>query len=152
MSWTYSTTLATGKDQIRLLIGDTDTTDQQLQDEEIAFILSDEGNLYRAAASCAMTIAGKYARRVDYAMNRGEVQETLSQLQTQYTQLAKDLRRRASRDIAAYVGGQSISEKAIDSTNSDLVQPIFTKSGMTEPGTETGDRDDILDSVPQVTY
>ena len=37
MAWTYSTALTADKDKVRFLIQDTDTDDQLLADEEIAY-------------------------------------------------------------------------------------------------------------------
>jgi len=53
MTWTYggapgTTTSATRRDAVRLLVGDTDTTDQQITDEEIAFGLSQASEIGRA--------------------------------------------------------------------------------------------------------
>jgi len=42
MSATYNSTLPTDKDHVRFLVGDTDITSPQFQDEEISAILSDE--------------------------------------------------------------------------------------------------------------
>ena len=50
MAWTYDATLLSistsvgRRYSVRLIIGDTDTTDQQLQDEEIDFFLSQGGD------------------------------------------------------------------------------------------------------------
>jgi hypothetical protein len=55
MTWTYTITdLSTSqKDQVRLLIGDTVQTDHQLQDEEIAYLLTQRSSVYGAAADAA---------------------------------------------------------------------------------------------------
>jgi len=62
-----STDTAAGRlNAVRLLVGDTDTTDQQIQDEEITFALSQNGNnVYLTASWVARSIAAKYARLVD---------------------------------------------------------------------------------------
>jgi hypothetical protein len=66
MSWSYdptdlNTTTASGRlNTVRLLVGDTDTDDQQLQDEEITFSLSETGDsAYLAAAWSARAVASK---------------------------------------------------------------------------------------------
>lgn len=47
---------------IRFRIGDTDTTDAQLQDEEIQMLISTNRNRITAAAAAAAAISAKYAR------------------------------------------------------------------------------------------
>ena len=50
MAWSYdptdlNTTTASGRlNTVRLLVGDTDTTDQQVQNEEVTFSLTESGN------------------------------------------------------------------------------------------------------------
>lgn len=70
--WTYdatdlTTVTAGGRlNSTRLLVGDTDTTDQQVQNEEVAFALGQTGdNIYNAASFVAKLLASKYARLVD---------------------------------------------------------------------------------------
>ena len=62
MAWSYETTdlgtaTASGRlNAVRLLVGDTDITDPQVQDEEILFALAQEGNnVYYAASWVAQT-------------------------------------------------------------------------------------------------
>ena len=52
MTWSFSeASLSTSeKDQVRLLIGDTDTSDQLISDEAITFYLSQRSNVNLAAA------------------------------------------------------------------------------------------------------
>lgn len=64
---TYDSNLATDRDKIRFLIGDTDDDHQMLMDNEIAFLLVQNGDdLYMTAAMSCETIAAKFARDVDY--------------------------------------------------------------------------------------
>ncbi len=63
MAWTYDPDdLARHLNWIRLRIGDTDTTDQQIQDEEITAHLAVEPRREFAAANVAEAIAADYAR------------------------------------------------------------------------------------------
>lgn len=76
---------------VRLLLGDTDAEDPQLQDEEIQFSLSvTSDNYYSAASKSARYIAAKYARLVDTDLN-GQLAEKYSQLQEHYANLATTL-------------------------------------------------------------
>ena len=67
MAWSYEetdlrTTTASGRlNTVRLLLGDTDSNDQQVQNEEIAFALAqNNNNVYYAGAWCARIVAAKY--------------------------------------------------------------------------------------------
>lgn len=63
MTWTYSGDPADSeKDAVRFLIGDTDTTDQLLSDEEIVYTITTAGSLYQAAHDSAYAIASTFAR------------------------------------------------------------------------------------------
>ena len=64
MSWSYSGNPADSSlDKVRFLIGDTDTTDQLLTDEEINYTISESGgSIYQSAHDAAYAIASKFAR------------------------------------------------------------------------------------------
>lgn len=47
---------------VRFRIGDTDTNDAQLQDEEIQMLISTNRNRITAAAAAAAAISAKYSR------------------------------------------------------------------------------------------
>lgn len=62
MATTYDPTLPTTKDWVRLLIGDTDTSDAALTDEEIAAIITEETKSKSSATKyCAAARAGEIA-------------------------------------------------------------------------------------------
>lgn len=62
MAATFNEELTTNKDWVRLLIGDTNTSDAKLQDETIVAILADEGNnKYCAAVVALRAIAAQFA-------------------------------------------------------------------------------------------
>jgi hypothetical protein len=63
MTWSYSGNPASStRDAVRFLIGDTDTNDQLLSNEEIDYTISSSGSLYQAAHDCAYAIASSFAR------------------------------------------------------------------------------------------
>ena len=136
MSWSYSTALATAKDQVRLLLGDTDTTDQQLQDEEIAFFVTQRGDVYMSAVLCAESLAAKYSRLTD--VTSGDQQkEQRSQKAAAYLALAQRLRAEArSRGVTPYAGGLSIGDKQGREGNVDRVTPFFGRQTHTRLQTE----------------
>lgn len=64
MTWTYSGDPSShDRDKVRFLVGDTDTTDQLVSDEEIAYLLTEAGDPYRAAHDACMAIAAKFTRK-----------------------------------------------------------------------------------------
>lgn len=105
MTWTYVPDFSLAKDRVRLLIGDTDSSDPLISDEEISVhttgVLA-PANDYLAAAAVCDAIAGKFSRRAD--MSTGASSVSLSQQVTQYERKARELRRRSATRTAPYVG------------------------------------------------
>jgi len=93
MTWTYDDPSANDRDKVRLLIGDTDQTDQLLSDEEITYLLDEWGTVYLAAARAAKVIAAKFSRQADKSV--GDLRISLSQKAQMYMSLANDLERLA---------------------------------------------------------
>lgn len=131
MTWTYdptglgTSTAAERLNAVRLLVGDTDTSDQQLQDEEITFSLDQASdNIYNAAVWCANTIASKYSRRVTTELD-GALRAEYSDLARNYRELSIQLRENARRysggALGVEAGGISISE--INTARSDTDRP-----------------------------
>jgi len=135
MAWSYdpsdlTTDTASGRlNVVRLLVGDTNTNDQQVQDEEITFALSEtQDNAYYAASWVANSIASSYARKVD-----SEIDNTLvakfSQLQKSYKTLSRDLReeglRNSGQKMGVSAGGIKVSEVDSVESLSDRVEPKF---------------------------
>jgi len=145
MTWTYTGTpgqdsAAERRDAARLLVGDTNTNDQQVSDEEIAFYLSEaSNNTYRAAAIAAQGLAAKYARSVDTAFEG--VRSSYSQRATHYKQMALQLEAKA---VSAgglgmpSAGGISISEIERVDNDTDRVKPVF-KQGQFSNGPDRYD-------------
>lgn len=110
---------------VRLLIGDTLSSDQQIQNEEITFALTQTGdNVYYAAAWVSRTIASKYARYVDTDLD-GELSEKYSQLQKHYSTLANQLEyqgKKSGNILGAAVGGVSLAAMQAVVDNTDRVK------------------------------
>ena len=135
MAWTYSgDPSANARDAIRFLIGDTDTTDQLLSDEEIAWVNSEASGtstgttaLYDAAYRCCLTIASKLAREADKQI--GDLSVSMSQRAKAYREQASSLKERSGREGGVpipYAGGITISDKEIDEENSDIFRTWFS--------------------------
>ena len=92
MTWTYTGDPANSNlDAVRFLVGDTDTADEQLQDEEINWLLSENAtNIYSAAIQAAETIAAKYAREMNKRV--GQLWIDAAEKFKHYNMLATNLR------------------------------------------------------------
>lgn len=87
---TYTDPSDSNKDQVRLLVGDTDMEDALMLDNEIEFFIANEASVYLAAAATAEAMAAKVAREVSNSLEQGSAQ--LSDQYKNYKQLARQLR------------------------------------------------------------
>jgi len=114
MTWTYGNTPAVlpdgtyNVDLVRFLIGDTDTNHQLLSDEELGFFIQQQSNYYMAAAMAADTLVAKFAPSTQEKL--GDWEGAYQQRYDHFVALAKDLRRKAARQIRIFVGGISPME------------------------------------------
>lgn len=118
--------------QVRAEIQDTDPNDQQLQDEEIVWAASQERNFWGAAARCLEMIARNKLRKADVRLGRA-LMVTYTKMAQNYVDQARRLRMKSMGTIAPFIGGMSVTDKLNYSHNSDLVQPLFTKTLMENP-------------------
>lgn len=96
--WTYDptdldTSTSSGRlNVVRFLVGDTDTLDQQVKDEEVTFALSTTGDdVYMAASFLAKAIASKYARLVSTELD-GQLRSDYSDRYKAYKSLSSELK------------------------------------------------------------
>jgi hypothetical protein len=140
MTWTYSGDPASNaRDAIRFLTGDTDTNDQLINDEEIAWTNnqvtgSDTATtaLYEVAYRVMIAIASKFSRLADQSV--GDLKVDMFQKATNAREQAALLKQQALREgntPTPYAGGISVSDKEIDEENSDIVQPYFSRGQFT---------------------
>lgn len=154
MSWSYDpsdldkSTPSGRLNVVRLLVGDTDTTQQQVQDEEINFALLETNNrIYLASAWVANSIASSYARQVD-----SEIDDTLfakfSQLHQHYRTLSENLSRDAVRfgdsTFGVKAGGIKVTEVDTARQDTNRVQPKFADGEFRNPEGYIRDRDEYL--------
>lgn len=142
MSWSYdptnldTATVAGRLNTVRLLVGDTDTNDQQVQNEEIIFSLSESGNnIYSAAGWVARTIASQYSRRVNTQLD-GALSADYSDLATQYYKLAEDLEYRGKTTgavLGVAAGGITISDINAVRANTNRVEGSFRRDRFRNP-------------------
>lgn len=129
MTFTWSgDPAASTLEAVRREIGDTDSTDQLLQDAEIEYAISQERTVFGAAARCCEWLARAFAREADRAM--GPMRISLSQKHKAYESLAKDLRNKEVGQGTLYAGGISEAERTVDADDSDLTPKVFKKKQM----------------------
>ena len=112
MTWTYSGDPATNaRDSIRFLVGDTDTNDQLVSDEEIAWTNSEvtgsgtaTTDLYTVAYRVMIAIASKFSRLANQAI--GDMRVDLSQKADNARKQAEELRALADRVDPFFTSGQ----------------------------------------------
>jgi len=135
MAWTYDpttldTTSTLGRlNSVRLLVGDTDSLDPQIQDEEITFSIAQSStNIYNAAAFVCRLIAAKYARLVTTQLD-GALQAEYSDRVKHYTMLSLQMadfgKRVSGRALGVSGGGISIAEVESAQSNPDRVPSQF---------------------------
>ena len=137
MTVTYTDPSNSNSDAVRWLVGDTNVSDAALQDEEIAFALSQAGNdTYLAAAICARALAGKYASLIDTKFE--SVSSDYSGLRDNYNTLAAQLEKQSKKygtrglGLPA-AGGLTYSDIRANDLNDDRVQPKFKQDQFANP-------------------
>jgi hypothetical protein len=148
MSWSYdennlTTDTANGRlNSVRLLLGDTDTLDQQVQDEEIFFALGvSNDSIYSATSWCARFVAAKYSRRVDTQLD-GALSAKYSDLNKHYMMLSQVMEDQAKKQGAAIgVKAGGISKTTVDNVrqNTDRIEPSFRRDRFRNPPNYSGD-------------
>ena len=137
MTWSYSeddlgtTTAVERLNTVRLLIGDTDTTDQLIQDEEIIFALAQtSNNVYYAASWCADAVGAKFARKVTTELD-GQLRAEYSDLYKHYQKLSGQLRQSGAKyggtALGLDAGGLTTTDINLVRDNTNRVKPSFTK-------------------------
>jgi len=90
MTFTYDDPNSSDLESVRYKIGDTDSDNPQLTDEEIEYELAEaNSSILLAAARCASALAARYARKVTKKI--GDRSINYSDLAAQYRSLAADL-------------------------------------------------------------
>jgi hypothetical protein len=132
-NWSYyATKLATSpKDQVRLLIKDTTSTNQLMQDEEINFFLTLRSSVWGAAAECCFALAAQWSQSVDQGV--GTAKASFSQAAKAYKALGAVFNARAAAMGSGmpYAGGLSIADMLNQTSNDDRPGPQFAL-GMTD--------------------
>jgi hypothetical protein len=135
MTNSYTDPSSSPSDAVRFLVGDTDSEDFGLQDQEIAFALSQvNDDVYLAAAICARALAGKFSREVDTEFE--SVSSDYSQLAENYYKLARRLEQQAKKygaGLGIAAGGLTYSDIEANDENPDRVKPKFRQDQFANP-------------------
>ena len=139
--WTYDPevlgvdTADERRNSVRFLVGDTDTNDQQVQDEEIVFALGQTAqNIYFAGAMIAEGVRAKYARFATSEVDR-TLRVRYSDLQEHYRALSQDLREKGVKwgsGLGVSAGGVNLLQMAI-ARNNPLRPPATYKGEFDYP-------------------
>lgn len=117
MTWTYSCDpCSSEKDEVRFLVGDTDTNQQLIKDEEIAYLLKKYGSPLSAAVNAARSISASVSKQV--TEKTGDIAVSLGDLAEQYRKLANELQNQLS-ETATGICVTGVSHSEIDSRNSN---------------------------------
>lgn len=142
--WTYDpTNISDATDEgklnaVRLLVGDTDTTDKQLQDEELYFALNQSrGNIYRAAYWAAGVLYSKYARLVNTELDEA-IRVDYSDLADNYKAIRSDLKMQMADSgiggLRLFATGISQAEIEAARENTDRPQSTFYRDKFSHYG------------------
>lgn len=113
-------------DELRFKIGDTMSTDWQLSNEELAYLIAGAGtNLDMAAIAACDELIAKYARLASQSV--GSISVQYRERLENYQDLIGRLRRGLAP--APYAGGISVGDKETQEADEDYDQPVF-KRGM----------------------
>lgn len=136
MAWSYSvadlnTTTSSGRlNTVRLLVGDTDTSDQLVQNEEITFALAQVGeNVYYAGSWICKVIAAKFSRMVDTQLDgalSAKYSDRVKQYQLLSVQIEAQGKKTSGKALGAFGGGISVIDMTSARSDSDRVKPAFT--------------------------
>lgn len=130
--------------KVRFLLGDVDTNDQLITDEEITALLTVVPTIVYAAAACADALAAKYARQVD--STNIEISVSASRRSEAFAALAKRLRAMPADTMTTggdgsgvvlagiTIGGRSVSTRDSLAEDTSIVQPAFSRGMFDNPG------------------
>jgi hypothetical protein len=129
MTWSYSGDPSdSSKDAVRFLVGDTNTDDQLVSNEEIDYLIALHGTVNRTASEAARAIAAKFARYMSRSI--GGLQADFSAKHRQYLALADSLiSKEETAPVAPFISGYKKDAKDLreEDTNREL---IFGRKGV----------------------
>jgi hypothetical protein len=123
-------------------VGDTDSSDPLVENEEILFALSQTGNnVYYAAVWICRAISAKFSRMVTTQLD-GALSANYSDKAKQYNQLAVQIeaqgKKTSGKALGVSAGGISVAAIAVANATPDRVKPSFSITQFDNP--EAGDQ------------
>ncbi len=130
MTWTYAGDPSVSDlAAVRFLVGDTDTTDQLITDEEINYLITEHGMTYHAASATCRAISAKYARLMQRSI--GGLSADFAAKYRQYGELADALMEKSDRQaVSLYASGWKKAAKEAIDDDTDREQIFGRKGGM----------------------
>lgn len=143
MTFTYSGPNSDGE-KVRLMIGDTDSANALLTDEEITYFITLGGTIYAGAVLAARAVASKFSRLADTQIESVSVSN--SQKAKQYFALADQLEKQGAT-LSGTGGGPSATGISIAGmisaeNNTDRPPSAFKQGMFSDPQTRNVTDDD----------
>lgn len=135
MTFSYSISETTDRDQVRGKIGDTDADTYEIDDETIDAIMALYPSVIATSVECVKRMIAKLSRKsfdrsaLGLSTSRGAV---LGQLRDLLEDLEIELRSSAG---GMFVGGVSQSDVDTQEADTDFIQPSFSVGKNDFPGT-----------------
>ena len=147
MTWSFNESLSSDVDKVRLKLGDTDTSDQILQNETISALLTQHSDdIDLATIACCRAIIAKYNRALD--RSAAGMSANRSIIVDNYRDLLKELiQANRGNSGAVYSGSFSRSRKETIEDDSDFILPFAREGEFDYPGTGQNNRDPDWDDV-----
>lgn len=129
MTWTYSgDPTASSNDAVRFTIGDTNSSDQQLSDEEIGYLLSAHGSVLGASiAACDALVARHATAGTGIDRQVGDLRISGSQRAASFASMRDRLVRQQAVSAVPLAGGISVADKQATEDDTDRPSPSFSR-------------------------
>jgi hypothetical protein len=128
MTWTYNpaSIATTTLFQLRWLIGDTLVKDQQLQDEELTWAMTQRTSIYGAAADCCRSLAARMSREADATQGPAHTNYSVRARNYRAQAGAYDVQAMVRSAGLAYSGQLSQADYQNMINNTDRIGPQFS--------------------------
>jgi hypothetical protein len=134
-------------DAVRFLIGDVNSGDWQLTDQEITFAIAELGPKYGAAYVCATALAGKYSREA--TATAGKLSVTASDKAKAYATLASRMWTLYTIKAKPKFGGVLVVDKQRANSDAATLQPSFKREQFDNPeATQEDNQATVIGRLP----
>jgi len=119
------------KDEVHLLVGDTNTSNQFLSDAECQYYIDNYGPGLIAAMYAALGLQAKFASKASVSV--GDVSEQAGDLATHFADLAARLEQRMAAGVQPTFGGVDVAAMEQAREDNSQVQPAFDRDQFNNP-------------------